>query len=64
MKQDKANSGRIKVKTLPHGQTTEEGRFFVKVDGQKVGWGGRAFWPSRAEAIRCGMRNLTNKLAS
>ena len=53
---------RIKVKSLPLGNTTDEGRYWAEVDGEKVGEDGRAFWETRQQAKDCGFRFLVKKL--
>lgn len=57
-------SERIVVKRLPRGETTPEGAFYARVDGSNVGVDDRAFWPTRADAMRCGVRYLTAKVTA
>ena len=52
---------RVQVKALPFGNTTEEGRFYAVVDGEKVGENGRCFWEKRSDARACGIRFLMRK---
>lgn len=37
-------------------QTTDEGRYYAKVDGMKVGMDHRAFWETKADAEACARR--------
>lgn len=41
---------RIKVKKLPFGDTTEDGKYWPTVDDVNVGENGRCFWPTYGEA--------------
>jgi hypothetical protein len=52
---------RLKVRKLGLGETTLEGSYYPTIDGKAWGENGRAFWPTRAEAMRVGMRCF-NKL--
>lgn len=49
---------RATTQRLGLGETTSDGAFFPKVDGEPVGENGRAFWPTRAEAQRVADRFL------
>ena len=53
------NSQRLKVRALPFGDSTADGRFYPVIDGDAWGDNGRAFWPTRSEAMRIGIRCLT-----
>ena len=53
---------RIKVKKLPFGDATDEGRFYVQVDGENIGEDGRAFWKTESEAYAIGSRYLMRVL--
>jgi len=50
---------RASAQKLGLGETTSDGSYFPKVDGKPVGEDGRAFWPTRAEALRVANRFLT-----
>lgn len=41
---------RIKVIKMPLGQTTNDGAYYAKVDGQNIGVNGRTHWHSEASA--------------
>lgn len=53
---------RLKVRTLPFGDTTKDGRFYPTIDGEAWGEDGRAFWHTRAEALRVGIKCFTKLL--
>lgn len=53
---------RLQVRKLGLGNFTEDGAFYACVDGKPIGENGRAFWPTRPEAVRVGMRFLTKLL--
>jgi hypothetical protein len=52
---------RIKVKSLPFGETTDQGRYYAEVDGEKVGEDGRCFWDKWSDAKTCGVRFFMRK---
>jgi hypothetical protein len=54
---------RLKVRKLGLGETTKDGAFYPVIDGQAWGEDGRAFWPTRAEAMRVGIRCFNKLLA-
>jgi hypothetical protein len=54
---------RASVQKLSGGDFTKDGAYFPKVDGKAVGEGGRAFWPTRAEAQCVANRFLTKLIA-
>ena len=47
-----------KIKKLPLNEMTADGSYWAKVNGQKVGANGRAFWNTRSEAIACARRYI------
>lgn len=52
---------RIDVKQLPLNQITDQGRYWAELDGEKVGWNGRAFWETASDARACAVKNLMKK---
>ena len=54
------NPSRLKVRKLGLGDYTEEGAFYPVIDGEAFGVPGRSFWPTKAEAMRVGIRILTS----
>lgn len=52
---------RLKVRRIPFGDVAEDeaghrGSFYPSIDGKAWSENGRAFWPTRAEAMQAGMR--------
>lgn len=47
--------GRIVVKKLPRGETTEQGAYYAQVDGRNVGMPDRPFWRTHEQAKACGI---------
>lgn len=54
---------RASAQKLGLSETTSDGAYFPKVDGKPVGEDGRAFWPTRAEALRVANSFLTKLIA-
>jgi hypothetical protein len=46
----------IAAHMLPDGEYTDEGPYYVTVNGDNVGEPDRAFWPTRKLAMMCGRR--------
>lgn len=49
---------RIKIKTLPNGDTTDQGPYYATIDGENVGLDGRSHWHTYADAQHCAVVNL------
>lgn len=47
---------RLRVRKLPFGDSTSDGSFYPVIDGAAWGEDGRAFWPTKAEAMSVGIR--------
>ena len=47
---------KVSIHKLGLGETTEEGSYYLKVNGENVGTNGRAFWNTAEEAEACARR--------
>lgn len=64
LEREGATRQRLKVRRLPFGDEAErggirEGAYYPVIDGVAWGENGRSFWPTKADAMRVGMKALT-----
>lgn len=53
---------RITIHTLPFGDTTDEGRYYAKVDNENIGMDGRTHWQTYEAAMVCARRFVMNSV--
>lgn len=55
---------RIQICKLGPSQSTEQGSYWAKVDGQHIGEGGRSHWHTHTAAMACARRFIMREKAS